>query len=71
MQAPADAGPLERARAAAAARDTAGLRAALSAAERSGDLEAARAIVDLALEAVGDGPARRALLAARDRLARP
>lgn len=70
MQARADAGPLERARAAAAARDTAGLRAALSAAERSGDLEAARAIVELALEAVGDGPARRALLAARDRLAR-
>ncbi|HEY8432789.1 MAG TPA: hypothetical protein VIL20_30670, partial [Sandaracinaceae bacterium] len=64
----AGAALIEKARAAASARDTAALRAALRAAERAGELEAARAIVDLALGAVGEGPARRALLAARERL---
>lgn len=60
--------PLARARTAALARDTAGLRAALRAAERDGDLDAARAIVTLALEVVGEGPARRYLEEARERL---
>ncbi len=63
-------GPLSRARAAAAQRDMAGLRAALNAAERAGDWETARRVVDLALEVVGDGPARRALEATRARLDR-
>ncbi|MEC7525101.1 MAG: hypothetical protein VYE22_34785 [Myxococcota bacterium] len=53
----------------AAKRDTAMLRAALTAAERAGEVEAARRIVALALEVVGDGPARSALEAMRDRLA--
>lgn len=60
--------PLSRARRAASARDTAELRAALRAAERAGDLDAARAIVRLALEVVGEGPARRSLEEARRRL---
>ncbi|MCB9597769.1 MAG: hypothetical protein H6719_33940 [Sandaracinaceae bacterium] len=51
-------------------RDTAMLRAALTAAEREGALEIAREIVELALQVVGRGPARAALLAVRDRLAR-
>jgi tetratricopeptide (TPR) repeat protein len=59
---------VERARRAALARDTAELRAALNAAERAGDLDAARSIVALALEVVGDGPARRALEETRRRL---
>ena len=59
---------LARARSAALARDTAGLRAALRAAERQGDRATARSIVALALEVVGEGPARRALEEARDRL---
>jgi tetratricopeptide (TPR) repeat protein len=59
---------LVRAQSALAARDTAALRAALAAAERAGDHELALRIVDLALAAVGDGPARAALEAARARL---
>ncbi|MEQ9704413.1 MAG: hypothetical protein RLO54_41585, partial [Sandaracinaceae bacterium] len=51
----------------ASKRDTAMLRAALTAAERAGDLDAARRIVALALDVVGDGPARAALEAMRDR----
>lgn len=49
-------------------RDTAMLRAALTAAEREGALEIAREIVELALGMVGRGPARLALEAVRDRL---
>jgi tetratricopeptide (TPR) repeat protein len=62
-------GPAARAlaRAGAARRDTAMLRAALGAAERAGDHEAAREIVELALGVVGDGPARAVLEAVRRR----
>ena len=44
------------------------LRAALTAAERTGDVDAALEIVELALGVVGQGPARRALEAVRARL---
>lgn len=59
---------LALARAGAAKRDTAMLRAALSAAERAGNKEAALTIVGLALGVVGDGPARAALERVQDRL---
>jgi hypothetical protein len=62
------AAALARARLAAHARDSASLRAALSAAERAGDIDAALAIVDLALSVVGDSPARSSLEATRARL---
>ncbi len=63
-----EAALLARAHAAAEDRDTAGLRAALTAAERAGERELALRIVAIALDAVGDGPARPALEAARARL---
>lgn len=59
---------LALARVGAVRRDTAMLRAALSAAERVGARGVARQIVDLALEVVGSGPARGALEAVRRRL---
>lgn len=57
-----------QARAGAAKRDTAMLRAALSAAERAGDTEAALEIAQLALTVVGSPAARRALEAVIRRL---
>ncbi|MGE0786756.1 MAG: hypothetical protein AB7S26_13875 [Sandaracinaceae bacterium] len=56
-------GALALARRGAESRDTATLRAALAIAQRAGDREAAREIVAIALEVVGDGPARGSLLA--------
>ncbi|MFK7990862.1 MAG: tetratricopeptide repeat protein [Sandaracinaceae bacterium] len=64
---PADAARA-RGRAGAHRRDTAMLRAALTAAERAGAVDAALEIVALALSVVGQGPARTALEAVRARL---
>ena len=62
------AAALALARAGAVRRDTAMLRAALTAAEKAGARGVARQIVDLALDVVGHGPARAALEAVRKRL---
>jgi hypothetical protein len=59
---------LALARVGALLRDTATLRAAVDLAERVGDRDRALDVVELALRAVGDGPARDALLRRRARI---